>query len=131
MEQLFAVLIVVVAGIMAGLFTFPMTSMILGKSQWGLEHTWLIYALFGNFIWPWLLAGLTCPSLSSVLADTNASGLMEMFGYGIAWGAGAPYPPGTCGKLVSATLPVYWTTNLPLTTSSWLRSQLVNVADRS
>ena len=71
MEQLFAVLIVVVAGIMAGLFTFPMTSMVLGKSSWGLEHTWLIYALFGNFIWPWILAGLTCPGLDDILAGSN------------------------------------------------------------
>ena len=39
--------------------------------------------------------------------------------------------PGTCGILVSAILPVGWTTALLLTTGDWLRSQLVNVPDRS
>merc|ERR1711907_500072 len=89
MDSLFAVFIVVVAGVLAGLFTMPMTSLILGKSSWELQHVWLVYALFGNFVWPWLLAGVTCPHLGQVLTSAHHSDLLKIFGYGLGWGCGA------------------------------------------
>jgi len=61
---------VILAGIAGGSFTVPMRYM----PRWGWENYWTVYAIVALVIVPWLLAGLTVPSLASVYSASGPGG---------------------------------------------------------
>jgi len=74
--------LVILAGILNGLFAVPMKFM----PQWKWEHTWLVYSLVGMVVFPWGVAFLSTPRLAQVISE---SPLALICGFGFAWGVGA------------------------------------------
>jgi L-rhamnose-H+ transport protein len=57
--------------------------------QWPWENSWLIFALSGLVIFPWIIAVITVPHLSSVLHGASESTLLKVVLFGLGWGVGA------------------------------------------
>lgn len=78
-------MLVIVGGTLNGSFAAPMKRL----SSWRWENTWLVYALTGLLIFPWLIALATVPHLGSVLQQASGTALGKVGLFGFAWGIGA------------------------------------------
>jgi L-rhamnose-H+ transport protein len=76
---------VTLGGILQGSFAAPMKRM----PTWRWENTWLLFALFGLLVLPWIIAFATVPSATSVYAGATSSTLIKVFLFGLLWGVGA------------------------------------------
>jgi L-rhamnose-H+ transport protein len=78
-------LLVIVAGVLQGSFMVPMKF----TRRWAWENTWLGYSTSAYLVWPWLLAWVTLPHLSRILASTSLHSLVLVELFGLGWGLGA------------------------------------------
>jgi L-rhamnose-H+ transport protein len=77
--------VVVLAGILQGSFAAPMKRM----SAWRWENSWLLFALSGLIIFPWIINFATVPNVLQVYSGVSTSTLMKVVSFGLLWGAGA------------------------------------------
>src|ERR1039458_8446835 len=75
-------LLVILAGVAGGSFTVPMRYM----PKWAWENFWTVWSLVALIIVPWLLAGLTAPSLASVYSASGPRVLLSTSLLGFLWG---------------------------------------------
>jgi len=78
-------LVVVIAGVLNGSFAAPMKKM----PGWRWENSWLIFALSGLVIFPWIIAYATVPHLGAVYSSASWGTLEKVAFYGFVWGIGA------------------------------------------
>src|SRR6202521_5972987 len=77
--------VVVLAGILQGSFAAPMKRM----SAWRWENSWLLFALSGLIIFPWIINFATVPNVLGVYSGVSTSTLVKVVSFGLLWGAGA------------------------------------------
>jgi len=73
-----------IGGFAAGSFYIPFRKV----RNWAWESYWLVGGLFSWIIMPWLIAFLTVPRLSSVLARAPVGSLVWSYVFGVLWGIG-------------------------------------------
>jgi L-rhamnose-H+ transport protein len=85
-EQIgWGITIVLLAGVLNGSFAAPMKKM----SSWRWENSWLVFAITGLVIFPWLIACATIPHLGSVYSGASWPTLEKVALFGFAWGIGS------------------------------------------
>jgi L-rhamnose-H+ transport protein len=77
--------VVILAGILQGSFAAPMKRM----PAWRWENSWLLFALSGLIIFPWIVNFATVPNVASVYAGASPATLIKVFLFGVLWGVGA------------------------------------------
>ena len=77
--------LVLLGGLLQGSFALPMNRM----RAWRWENTWLVYAVAGMVVVPWVLVGATVPSFAEVLHRASGKTLAEVAVFGFGWGVGA------------------------------------------
>src|SRR5713226_3518897 len=77
--------LVVLAGILQGSFAAPMKRM----SAWRWENSWLLFALSGLIIFPWIINFATVPNVLRVYSGVSTSTFIKVVSFGLLWGAGA------------------------------------------
>src|SRR5713226_790651 len=77
--------LVVLAGILQGSFAAPMKRM----SAWRWENIWLLFALSGLIIFPWIITFATVPNVLVVYSGASTSTFIKVVSFGLLWGAGA------------------------------------------
>src|ERR1700730_13389142 len=77
--------VVTLAGILNGRFAAPMKLW----PGWRWENSWLIFALSGLIVFPWIISFATVPNLASVYAGASPSTLIKVVLFGLLWGVGA------------------------------------------
>src|ERR1700683_1574849 len=93
-EQIgWGIAIVLLAGVLNGSFAAPMKKM----SSWRWENSWLVFAITGLVIFPWLIACATIPHLGGVYSGASWPTLEKVALFGFAWGIGSPL----CGLGIS------------------------------
>ncbi len=78
------VLIFVLGGLAGAVFYLPFKNV----RHWAWESYWLVYAVFGLVVVPWLLAISTSPNLAPVLKASPGNELGYCFLCGAMWGVG-------------------------------------------
>src|SRR5208282_6331519 len=78
------VLIFALGGLAGAVFYLPFKKV----KNWAWESYWLVYALSGLLIVPWVLALTTSPNVFSVLKAAPGNTLAYCFFCGAAWGIG-------------------------------------------
>jgi len=76
---------VTLAGILQGSFAAPMKRM----PAWRWENSWLLFALSGLLIFPWMVNFATVPNLAGVYLGTSPSTLIQVLLFGTLWGVGS------------------------------------------
>jgi L-rhamnose-H+ transport protein len=77
--------VVTLAGILQGSFAAPMKRL----SRWRWENSWLVFAVSGLIVFPWIVNFATVPNVMSVYSGTSFFTLIKVFAFGLLWGAGA------------------------------------------
>lgn len=77
--------LILFGGVPQGTFALPMKY----TRRWNHENIWLVFALTGLVLFPWLLAAVTIPSLTDVYASRTGSTLLVILGFGLSWSIGA------------------------------------------
>jgi len=77
--------LVLLGGVLQGLFAVPMKFV----QRWNYENIWLVFALSGLVVFPWLLTASTVPHLGAVYRLTSTHSIIAITGFGLCWGAGA------------------------------------------
>ncbi len=78
------VLIFTLGGLAGAVFYLPFKKV----KNWAWESYWLVYAVFGLVIVPWLLAFTTSPNVLAVLKQTSGKTLATCYLCGAMWGVG-------------------------------------------
>jgi L-rhamnose-H+ transport protein len=68
-----------------GSFAAPMKRM----SGWQWENSWLLFALSGLILFPWIINFVTVPNVISVYSAASPSTLIKVLVFGLLWGIGA------------------------------------------
>lgn len=76
---------VLIGGLLNGSFVAPTKRM----TGWHWENSWLIYSVSGLLVTPWVIAFATIPQLLQVFRTCSASGLLQVFFFGVGWGIGS------------------------------------------
>jgi L-rhamnose-H+ transport protein len=84
-SMLLGLVVVVLAGIVQGSFATPMKRM----PAWQWENSWLLFALSGLIVFPWIITSATVPHLLSVYSSVSTATLLKVTLFGLLWGAGA------------------------------------------
>lgn len=84
-ELLWGMGMVALAGILQGSFAAPMKRM----SAWRWENSWLVFALSGLIVFPWIINFATVPNVITVYADASPSTLLKVLLFGLLWGVGS------------------------------------------
>jgi L-rhamnose-H+ transport protein len=82
---LWAVSVVILAGLLNGSFASPMKRL----PAWRWENTWLLFACSGLLVFPWMINYLTIPKMPQVYWGASPSTLIKVVVFGALWGAGA------------------------------------------
>ena len=78
--------LVMLAGLLNGSFAAPMKRM----PAWRWENSWLIFAVTGLIIFPWIITLATIPHVGDVYSRSRSSAtLWKVVLFGIAWGVGS------------------------------------------
>lgn len=80
-----AVGIVILAGLLSGTFAAPMKRM----ATFRCENSWLLFAISGLLIFPWLVTFATVPHVASVYAGASRTALLQIALFGLAWRVGS------------------------------------------
>jgi L-rhamnose-H+ transport protein len=72
-------------GVLNGSFAAPMKRL----SGWRWENIWLVYAVSGLLLLPWIIAAATVPHLGGVFQQASGGALAKIALFGFAWGIGA------------------------------------------
>lgn len=83
--MLFGLAVVVFAGLVQGSFAAPMKRMPI----WQWENSWLLFALSGLMVFPWIINLATVPNVLSVYSSVPGTTLLKVALFGLLWGAGA------------------------------------------
>jgi L-rhamnose-H+ transport protein len=78
------VMIFVLGGLAGAVFYLPFKKV----RNWAWESYWMIYAIAGLIVVPWVLALSTSPNVVAVLRQSPSTVLASCFGYGALWGLG-------------------------------------------
>ena len=78
------VMIFTLGGLAGAIFYMPFKKV----KDWAWESYWLIYALFGLLIVPWILAFTMSPNVIEVLKAAPSQEILKCFLCGAAWGFG-------------------------------------------
>jgi len=78
------VTIFTLGGLAAAVFYLPFKKV----KNWAWESYWLVYAVAGLVVVPWILAFVTSPNVISVLQQAPAATLGKCFACGAMWGLG-------------------------------------------
>ena len=108
MSTTIAILLVVLGGILLGLFSLPVTR----TPQWKFEQVWFVGSLFALVLIPWPLVFLTVPDVGALYASVPQGVLVAVILSGAAWGIDC---------LVNKAF-AFTAKGLEATTSDWLRS---------
>ncbi|MBI4165022.1 MAG: hypothetical protein HY508_04740 [Acidobacteria bacterium] len=84
-NSVYALLLVILGGILQGSFTLPMKL----TTEWKWENTWLVYSVSGLVIAPWVFAVLTVPHPIEALAKSDLRSLLAATVFGAGWGVGS------------------------------------------
>jgi L-rhamnose-H+ transport protein len=76
---------VALGGILQGSFAAPMRRM----PAWRWENSWLLFALSGLIIFPWIVNFSSVPNVTRVYAGSSPSTLIKVLVFGVLWGVGA------------------------------------------
>jgi L-rhamnose-H+ transport protein len=76
---------VLFAGMLNGSFAAPMKHM----SGWQWENSWLLFALSGLIIFPWIINFASVPHVVDVYSLASPVTLIKVVLFGVLWGAGA------------------------------------------
>ena len=76
---------VLAGGVLNGSFVYPMKKI----PDWRWENSWLVYSFTGLLLLPWIIAFASVPHIGTVFANTPTSILLEVFLFGLGWGAGS------------------------------------------
>ncbi|MGH9398221.1 MAG: L-rhamnose/proton symporter RhaT [Terriglobia bacterium] len=79
------IVLVLIGGVLNGSFALPMKKL----PAWRWENTWLVYAIFGTLVVPWLLALLSVPHLMGVYHQAGWRTLILVALFGLGWGIGS------------------------------------------
>ncbi|MGA8622251.1 MAG: L-rhamnose/proton symporter RhaT [Candidatus Sulfotelmatobacter sp.] len=82
---LFGIGMVTLAGILQGSFAAPMMRM----PAWRWENSWLLFALSGLLVLPWIINFATVPRVISIYRGASPSTLIKVLLFGVLWGVGA------------------------------------------
>lgn len=93
-EFLLGIILVVVAGVLEGLFSMGVTR----TPKWQFENIWGLGSLIALVLVPWPLALLTVPELGSVYADAGTRLILITILCGVGWGLGGIF----WGKAIAA-----------------------------
>src|SRR5246127_157211 len=77
--------VVVLAGILNGSFATPMKRI----AGWRWENSWLIFAVSGLLVFPWIINFATVPNVTNIYAGASAATLFKVILFGLLWGVGA------------------------------------------
>jgi L-rhamnose-H+ transport protein len=77
-------LIFMLGGLAGALFYMPFKQV----RKWAWESYWMVYAVFGLVVVPWILALTTCPNLFSVLKSGPRTEIVYCLVCGAIWGFG-------------------------------------------
>jgi L-rhamnose-H+ transport protein len=77
--------VITLAGFLQGSFAAPMKRM----SAWQWENGWLVFALSGLIVFPWIINFATVPNVISIYSSTSPSTLVKVSVFGLFWGVGA------------------------------------------
>ncbi len=77
--------LVFLGGVLNGSFAAPMKRL----TAWRWENVWLVYALTGLAVLPWIIATATVPHLAPVYQQAGGAVLAKVVLFGFAWGIGA------------------------------------------
>ena len=83
-DSLVGLVVILVAGIVGSSTLLPMKYV----RRWPWEVTWFTYAALAYFLFPWLAAVSTVPSLATVYHDAGLRAGLLAAGFGLAWGVG-------------------------------------------
>lgn len=78
------VMIFVLGGLAGAVFYLPFKKV----KNWAWESYWMIYAIVGLIVVPWVLALLTSPNIFGVLSAAPTKQVLYCIGCGMAWGIG-------------------------------------------
>jgi len=78
------IVIFMLGGLAGAIFYLPFKKV----KNWAWESYWLVYAVFGLLLVPWILAFLTSPNLLTVLQNAPRNEIIKCFLCGAAWGLG-------------------------------------------
>lgn len=78
------IVIFMLGGLAGAVFYMPLKKV----KDWAWESYWMIYAVFGLLIVPWILAFTTSPNVVSVLKAAPSNEIIKCFLCGAAWGFG-------------------------------------------
>jgi len=79
-----AILLYVLGGLAGAVFYLPFKKV----RNWAWESYWLVYAVAGLVIVPWLLAFMVSPKVCSLLGNTEPKTLALCYLFGAMWGVG-------------------------------------------
>jgi len=94
MELWLGILLVIVGGVLEGLFSLGVTR----TPKWAWENVWGLGSLVALLVVPWPLAYLTVPHLGQVFAEAGSTTLVVVFLFGVGWGLGGIF----WGKAIAA-----------------------------
>jgi len=77
--------LVVLAGLLNGSFAAPMKRM----PAWRWENSWLVFAVTGLIIFPWIITLATVPQVRFIYFAASAATLWKVALFGVAWGVGS------------------------------------------
>jgi L-rhamnose-H+ transport protein len=81
-EATIGLLMIIVAGVMNGSFAVPMKL----THRWQWEHTWLMWTIYGLFIFPPLLTFFTIPNTLAVYRESGLGVVAAVAACGAGWG---------------------------------------------
>ena len=81
-EATLGLLMIIVAGVMNGSFAVPMKL----THRWQWEHTWLMWTIYGPFIFPPLLTFFTIPNTLAVYQESGLGVVAAVAACGAGWG---------------------------------------------
>jgi L-rhamnose-H+ transport protein len=84
-QLLLGVAAIALAGVLQGSFAAPMKRM----TAWRWENSWLVYAVAGLIVFPWITNFATVPAVIGVYSGASASTLIKVFLFGLLWGVGS------------------------------------------
>lgn len=76
---------VILGGVLQGAFALPMKRM----PAWRWENVWLVYAITGLLVFPWLLLWFTVPHPWDIFHRATGATLAEVIIFGAGWGVGS------------------------------------------
>ena len=78
------IVIFMLGGLAGAVFYTPLKKV----TKWAWESYWLVYAVFGLVVVPWIITLIASPNVFSVLREAPKEEVLRCFLYGAAWGFG-------------------------------------------